>query len=45
MEVAFSFQWVNDMTQYVCIHTAALSYFNSLENLKTNFLLALAVYQ
>ena len=29
------------MTQYVCIHTAALSYFNSLENLKTIFFVSI----
>ena len=29
------------MTQYVYIHTAALSYFNSLENLKTNFFVSI----
>lgn len=30
------------MTQYVYIHTAALSYFNSLENLKTNFFVSIS---
>ena len=29
------------MTQYVYIHTAALSYFNSLENLKTVFFVSI----